>query len=294
MSAVPPSALAPVRAEIEDGRHAGEGGLQQQAVGEQQQLALVEPVHRVEEGARAVERGGEAAALHAGARVEQQDGGEGHIAALEGDELLARPLVEDREVRARVAAALAALLDGDVELAQVDLDEVVGGDDRSAEQGAGDRAGGVVGDRLEAVLGVGLADVHHDAVGRRLDHRGAPAVEVDLDLGERRPRRRHRHPHLDLAEHRLAVGRADEGELDRAVALQGRRAGGAGLQQRREQEGQEGQGEQAAGQPSRRPHLRPPRVRAGRTAAASAGRRSVMSGRSSRRVRASSSSGSLP
>src|SRR6185295_2804627 len=115
----------PAQAEGENRLDVGEGRLEEDVIGKQQQLRLVERGHGGEETSRTVHRLLETAALHAGARVHEQHGGEGYVSAAEGDDRLRRSLVGDgKVVLLEVEHGAAVVLHGDEELLEVypDLD----------------------------------------------------------------------------------------------------------------------------------------------------------------------------
>ncbi len=243
MSAVPPSRLDLAQAEGEDRRDVRERGLEQDVVGEEDELRLVEPAHGADEGAGAVERPLEPLAAHAGAGVQEEGGIEGDVPALEGDHLLLDALVQDGEVVAREAGhGPAAGVDVHEELLEMDVDLFVDLERRRGQAGRGAGAGRVEGHDLDVVLGVLLAGVDDDPPGRLFEDSNPHAVEVDLDpLGPPAADGGH---DLDLAEEGLAGRRADDRHL------QGR-VGGCGEEEKQEDEAPHPR-------PLSHPHSRPP------------------------------------
>ncbi len=155
----------------------------QQAIGKQHHRRLVELAHAVEEDARAGDCGIQPLARHAGADVEQQHGGQRHVAALEGDDLLALAVVDDPEVVCRqVEQPLAATGDRDVQLLQLDAQLVVDVHRTGGHRRASGRPRAAAGDRLDPVLDVLVAQIQLEPPGRLRQSAQSPAVDHQVHL----------------------------------------------------------------------------------------------------------------
>ena len=180
----------------------------EQLVGEQHQLRLVQLAQAVEQGAGPFEGRPQRLAAHALAGVHQHRHGERRVTALEGDDLLAGAIVDDRELLHRQRPRPGGhAVEGDVQLAQAQVDGVVHAQAGRPQAGPHELAGWPHHHRLEQVRPELVAQVDRQSVGPLGDGAALATVQkephfadvgvLDLDLdhhlAERRLERRRRH-----------------------------------------------------------------------------------------------------
>ena len=192
--------------------------------------------------ARPLDRRRQRRTEHRGRGVHEQDGGERHVAALEGHQRLLGSLLEHAELAAlEVVHRPAVARDGDVELLELELDRLVDADGPERELGVGAIAVGADGDDPQPPRHVLLSGVDGEPPGRPLDAADAPAVEPELDA------RRHAPAHLRAHPHRAEGGGAGRRLEDPHLEL-ARRSGDRSRRCR--EEGEQGERERRDGRAS--------------------------------------------